>query len=231
MIFCMCVNYVFHGFAWVHLGNTFYKKRDYRGIFQWLMCWTNSACSSISYLWITSCQMNVCIVQSQKEKNIFFQTISLGDEAKIRLIQQAHCKKWKFYSGCICLCLCLCVCVMAQHIHTLYYDRCTCVISMLLGLCFHASVALIESNHGAGAPLWHELVHDIVESVLAGSIDVCFQGHRGVVTGLRALSLRLDSWLGNTWPSQCRSLPGSPWCWSGLQINMWSNLSSWVSSV
>lgn len=68
---------------------------------------------------------------------------------------------------------------MAQHIHTLYYHRCTCVISVLLELCFHASVALIESNHGGRAPLWLKLVHDIVESVLVGSIDACFQEHRG----------------------------------------------------
>lgn len=88
--------------------------------------------------------------------------------------------------------LCL-VCVMAQHIHTLCYHRCTCVISVLLELCFHASVALIESNHGGRAPLWLKLVHDIVESVLVGSIDACFQEHRGgVVTGLRALSVRLE---------------------------------------
>lgn len=72
---------------------------------------------------------------------------------------------------------------MAQHIHTLYYHRCTCVISVLLELCFHASVALIESNHGGRAPLWLKLVHDIVESVLVGSIDACFQEHRGGVGG------------------------------------------------
>lgn len=94
------------------------------------------------------------------------------------MIHQTYCKRWELYNGCICVVFVL-VCVMAQHIHTLYYHRCTCVISVLLVLCFHASVALIESNHGGRAPLWLKLVHDIVESVLVGSIDACFQEHRG----------------------------------------------------
>ncbi len=174
-----------------------------------------------SYLWITSCQVNVCIAQSWEERNIFFQAISLGDGAKVQqcssnspsILQKGGNSTMTAFAclcSCVCVCVCVYVCVMAQHMHTLYYYRCTWVVSMLLGLCFHASVALIESNHGGRAPLWHEAVHDIVESVLVGSIDACFQGHRGVVTGLRALSVCLDSWLGNTWPSQCRSLPGLP---------------------
>lgn len=54
---------------------------------------------------------------------------------------------------------------------------------MILEQCFHASLALIESNHGGRAPLWDELVHDIVESGLVGSIEACFQEHWGVETG------------------------------------------------
>lgn len=98
--------------------------------------------------------------------------------------------------------LSVCACKCAQHMHTSCDYRCTCVISMRLEVRFHASVALIVSTHGGRAPLWHELVHDIAESVLLGSIDACFQGHRGVVCP----SCRL----GNTWPSQRWSLLESP---------------------
>lgn len=128
---------------------------------------------------MTSCQINVCVVRSQEERNIFSKQFLLGMEPKYSsnspyILQKVGILQWLH----LC-CVCACVCVMAQHIHTLYYHRCTCVISVPLELCFHASVALIESNHGGRAPLWLKLVHDIVESVLVGSIDACFQERRG----------------------------------------------------
>ena len=65
-------------------------------------------------------------------------------------------------------------------------------VRMHQGLCCHISVTSIESNHGGRALLWHELVHDIVESVLAGSIGACFKGHRRDSTSLRAPSVCLS---------------------------------------
>ena len=67
-------------------------------------------------------------------------------------------------------------------------------VRMPQGLCCHVSVTLIESNNGGRAPLWHELIHDIVESVLAGSIGACCKGHRRDSTSLRALSVCLSVW-------------------------------------
>jgi len=100
---------------------------------------------------------------------------------------------------------------------------------MLLWLCFHTSVTLIESNLGGRVPLWHEVVRDIVESVSAGSIETCFQWHWEGYKGLQSTqSVCVDGWLGNTWPSQSRSMPGQPECSPGLQSNTSSKFSSWA---
>lgn len=121
----------------------------------------------------------MCALYDRRKRETYFpNNFSWGWSQSTAAIHHTYCKRWEFYNGCICVVFVL-VCVMAQHIHTLYYHRCTCVISVPLELCFHASVALIESNHGGRAPLWLKLVHDIVESVLVGSIDACFQERRG----------------------------------------------------
>lgn len=89
----------------------------------------------------------MCVLYNNRERETdFSKQFLLGMEPKCSgnsasILQ----KRLKFYNGCICVCL--------SVMHTLHYYKCTCVISTLLGLCFHASMTLIESNHGGRASL------------------------------------------------------------------------------